>query len=77
MRRRGLERALRNEDHLTFDEALAYVAERSATLPVRGERAAARRLAEAGIIAERIDRLDEPENAELREMIDRILYHDA
>ena len=68
---------MKNEDHLTFEEALAYVAERSATLPVQGERAAARRLAEAGIIADRLDRLGEPEQAELRWMIDRILYHDG
>lgn len=68
---------MKNEDHLTFDEALAYVAERSETLPVRGERAATRRLAEAGIIADRLDRLNEPEQAELRWMIDRIIYHDG
>ncbi len=68
---------MKNEDHLTFDEALAYVAERSETLPVRGERAAAKRMADAGILADRLDRLDKPENAELRWMIDRILYHDG
>ena len=62
---------------MTFDEALAYVAERSATLPVQGERAAAKRMADAGILADRLDRLNEPENAELRWMIDRILYHDG
>ena len=40
------------------------------------QRAAARELADAGIIADRLDRIDEPEHAELRGMIDGILCRD-
>ena len=61
---------------VTFEEAMAFVAERGESLPVANERRAARELVKAGITAEDLDNLQRPEHGFLRKLIDRILGHD-
>ena len=56
------------------DEALALVAAYCDWNPVSNEFAAARRLIEAGIACEELDRMNRPGNADLQDRIDEILY---
>lgn len=64
----------RNEETITFDEALSFVAGHCDWNPVPSEHKAARDLIEAGIAGEDLDALNEPGNAGLQDRIDSILY---
>lgn len=63
-----------NEETVTFDEALAFIANYCDWDPLPDEHAGARDLIMNGITGEDLDRMLEPGNAELQDRIDGILY---
>lgn len=65
-----------NEDTITMDEALSFIASYCGWNPVANENAAARRLIAAEITNEQLDKLNLPGNADLQDHIDNLLYGD-
>lgn len=63
-----------DEETITMDEAKTFIMHYCDWNPVPDENAAARRLIEAGITGEELDRMIDPGNSELQDRIDRILY---
>ena len=63
-----------DEEAITLDEAKSFIADYCDWNPLPDEHAAARRLVEAGITGEDLDRMHYPGNAALQDRIDAILY---
>ena len=63
-----------NEDTVTFEEAMSFIAGYCDWNPLPDEHEGARRLIAAGITGEELDRMMLPGNSELQDRIDGILY---
>ena len=62
------------EGTITLDEARSFILEYCDWNPIPDEAAAARRLIEAGITGDDLDKMHRPGHADLQDRIDAILY---
>lgn len=65
-----------NEETVTMDEALSFIAAYCDWNPLPNERRAARRLIAAGLTGEELDAAHDPDEIELQDRIDGILYRE-